>query len=635
MKRRVAFLFALFLLVAPTAAAQSLPAASGEPAKVIRCENGYRYAQAGWIVLHIEGAPYERGVQHGRLLAPEIVGYLRCFALTLDHKAPNENWRTVRVYINALFLRKFDKEYLEEMQGIADGANSAGARFDDRPIDIVDILAINCWCEIQALDEANAATPTGLEGLKRKAPLPAKPMPHFERCSAFVATGPATADGKIVFGHVTMYELYAANFANVWIDVKPAQGRRFVMCSFPGGIQSGMDYYLNDAGILLSETSLTQTGFNLNGMTCASRVRKAIQYGDTIDKTVEHLVRDNNGLYTNEWLLADVNTNEIAMLELGTYRYKLWRSSKNEWFGDTPGFYWSCNSFKDMDLRLETIASAKAKPSKVVFQPSERDRAWVKLYEKHRGKIGVEFVKEFAASAVLTEPSGLDIKFTTTALAKELKSYASFGPPTGKRRDPTAEEKKKYPAIKPLVKHEWTLLTPLAPTPQKTDVVAIAAKILPDDADAELAWRGTLLPQTDADIWLATAFADYHEIVVLERMSQKKVEAVAKMQKALQECRTQYANASKTREVALADVKRSVTSDDWYLLASAKGVLLLHQLRRDLGAELFDRAMDDFGMKHGGQRVTAQQFQRHMEARSGRSLDMFFVYWLRAKGLPK
>jgi hypothetical protein len=325
------------------------------------------------------------------------------------------------------------------------------------------------------------------------------------------------------------------------------------------------------------------------------------------------------------------------MLELGTYRYKLWRSSKNEWFGGTPGFYWSCNNFKDMDVRLETMASAKGKPAKVIFVPSERDRAWVKLYDKHRGKIGVEFVKEFCASAVLCEPTGLDVKFTTTALAKELKSYASFGPPTGKKREPTAEEKKKYPAIKPLVKNEWTLLTPLAPMRQKTDVMAATAKKPPEDADAELVWRGTLLPQTDADIWLATAFADYHEIVALEKRRRKNGDstAAAKMEEALQAYRNQYASISKNGEVALADVKKSVASDDWYLLASAKGVLLLHQLRRDLGAERFDQAMDDFGMKHGGQRVSSQQFQQHMEARVGRSLDPFFAYWLRACGLPK
>ncbi|MDE3197178.1 MAG: hypothetical protein KGN84_12585, partial [Acidobacteriota bacterium] len=39
----------------------------------------YRYPAAGWIYLHIEGKPYERGYQHGYLMAGEIPEYLaRC-----------------------------------------------------------------------------------------------------------------------------------------------------------------------------------------------------------------------------------------------------------------------------------------------------------------------------------------------------------------------------------------------------------------------------------------------------------------------------------------------------------------------------------------------------------------------------
>ena len=39
----------------------------------------YRYPAAGWIYLHIEGKPYERGYQHGYLMAKEIPEYLtRC-----------------------------------------------------------------------------------------------------------------------------------------------------------------------------------------------------------------------------------------------------------------------------------------------------------------------------------------------------------------------------------------------------------------------------------------------------------------------------------------------------------------------------------------------------------------------------
>jgi hypothetical protein len=214
MKRILCCLIVSGSLLAQVMAQETL---KSQPAGERTWGTGCRSEQAGWIILHIEGEPFERGVQHGRLMAPEIAGYLRCFAQTLNHKAPNEHWRGVRPFIQALFVRKFDLEYLEEMKGIAEGASAAGARFDGRPIDLIDILALNCWCEIQGLEEANAATPTGLEGITKAAPRPANPLPHFERCSAFVAAGPATSDGKIVFGHVTMYELYPAGFCNVWI----------------------------------------------------------------------------------------------------------------------------------------------------------------------------------------------------------------------------------------------------------------------------------------------------------------------------------------------------------------------------------------------------------------------------------
>lgn len=38
------------------------------------------------------------------------------------------------------------------------------------------------------------------------------------------------------------------------------------------------------------------------------------------------------------------------------------------------------------------------------------------------------------------------------------------------------------------------------------------------------AWNGTLLPQTDGDIWLAAAFAEYEKIVALENALRKNGE---------------------------------------------------------------------------------------------------------------
>src|SRR5438105_588337 len=382
------------LWLAASACAHAAPAADyqPDPKAVERYGSGYRYPQAGWIVLHIEGKPYERGYQHGRLLAPEIAAFVHNSANQMSAEAPANGWQNARTLINALFLRRFEREYLEEMKGIADGAAAAGAKYDHRNIDLLDIVGVNVWPEIETLPSALDATPTGLEGIKfpkdqPQAKTPAKPM----HCSAFAATGPATADGKIVFGHITMFGLYPSRFYNVWLDVKPERGHRVLMQTYPGGMQSGMDYYLNDAGLLVSETTIAQTKFDINGKSLGSRIRQALQYANNIDQAVEILKAGNNGLYTNEWLLADIKTNEIAMFELGTAKSKLYRSSKNEWFGGTEGFYWGCNNTKDLDVRLETIASIHDRPANAVFCPSDRDKTWLRLFQQYRGKIDAGF----------------------------------------------------------------------------------------------------------------------------------------------------------------------------------------------------------------------------------------------------
>ena len=139
------------------------------------------------------------------------------------------------------------------------------------------------------------------------------------------------------------------------------------MQSYPGGIESGTDWYQNDAGIVLTETTIRQTPFNPEGTPVAFRARMAIQYGGSIDEVVRQLGTRNNGLYTNEWLMGDAKTDEIAMYELGTAHTKLWRSGKNEWFGDTPGFYWGNNNAKDLTIRTEYLPDPQGRPEYVPY----------------------------------------------------------------------------------------------------------------------------------------------------------------------------------------------------------------------------------------------------------------------------
>jgi hypothetical protein len=646
------------LCLFPSVAAAASPPASlarPDPRTVQRFGAGYRYTQAGWIVLHIEGEPYVRGVQHGRLLAPEIAAHVRCFAATLCPRSPEQGWKLARSLASALFLRGYAREYLEEMKGIADGAGAAGARFDGRRVDLLDIVAINAWPEIDTLDSALEATPTGLEGIRFGIDTP-KPRaaPKPMRCSAFAATGPATRDGKIVFGHITMFQLYPSNFYNVWLDVKPAKGHRVLMQSFPAGIHSGMDYYLNDAGLLICETTIKQTRFDGRGAPLASRIRQAMQYADSIDKAVAILKQDNNGLYTNEWLLGDVNTQEIAMLELGTHKTRLRRSSKGEWFGDTPGFYWGCNNTKDLQVRLETLASTSDQPASAVFVPSDRDKKWLHLYDKHRGKIDADFGKLAFTTPPLAAFSSVDAKFTTSDMAKRLESWALFGPPLGRTWEPRFDERKDFPEVQPLVSNPWTILTGTPPEKTKGPV----AVDLHDPKGASLphlsldpkepirhttpAWRGTLLPKSDADLWLVCAFPAYERYVALEKALLRKAgrkglgdDERDRLAVALLAHRARYEEGARARqEPALAKVRRDVRQNDWHKVAQGKGVLLLHALRERLGAAAFDRVMDDLGTANAGKEVSTAQLIALAEKSAGKSLEAFFDEWLNRTGLP-
>jgi hypothetical protein len=648
----------LILVLATTPVAASQP----DPASVQRFGAGYRYWQDGWIVVHIEGTPYERGVQHGRLLAPEIAGYLRCYSLILSNEAPGEGWRLARTLTDSVFLRGFDREFLEEMKGIADGASAAGARFGDRPIDLTDIAALNLWPELMTLDDANAARPTGLEGVvfPEAAPKPARP-PQDDHCSAFAATGKATKDGHAIIGHITMFGLYPSDFYNVWLDIAPEHGHRLTMQSYPAGIYSGMDYYLNDAGIAMVETTINQTRFDPSGTSLASRARKAVQYADTIDAVVATLRDGNNGLYNNEWLLADMKTDEIAMYELATHAGKLWRSGKSEWFGGTDGFYWGCNNAKDLSVRLETIAATNDRPANMVWHPSDRDLKWVELYHANVGRMDEQFARTAFTTAPLCASSSVDAKFTTASLSKTTQSWCLFGPPLGRTWLPASPEwSLKFKEMRPLVSNPWTLLGPAASLPAS----ALAADLL-DPASGELVsavtrsaaerdrvasapptapvWHGTLLPATDADIWLASAFAEYETLVSRERgfIASNKAKCLCdtdadRVAVSLFAARARYlAGVRGGGDVALARVKATPAQASWYQIASGKGVLVLAELRRLIGDGAFVALMDEFGRAHAGQPVTSANFSAAASNAARRDLSAFFSYWLESTGLPR
>jgi Phospholipase B len=618
-----------------------------DPAAVVRNGPAWKHPQAGWIVLHIEGGAYERGYQHGSLLSAEIVDYINAIASIRGAKAPADAWRDLRLLTRALFLKRFDPELLEEMKGIADGAAAAGAKFDHRRIDLVDIVTINSDIEIGLLEPALDATATGLEGRRFDTPQYAlRPSRTREHCSAFIATGPATADGRIVHGHITMGGLDYARHFPVWLDLKPSRGHRIVFQTYPGGIQSGLDYYINDAGLTVSETTIDQTRFHPEGEPLASRIRRAMQYGDSIDSIVAILDRNGNGLYTNQWLLGDIKTNEIAMFELGTKRSKLWRGSRHEWHAGTTGFYFGCNNSRNLDVLKETVGDLGDKPANLVRPPNMRDQTWLQLFQRHRGTLGERFGFEAFSTPPIAGAHSHDAKVTTAEMIAKLQSWGLFGPPLGGTWEPTLEERRKYPSIRALVPNDWTLLRVTDP-PQGGDS-PLPADLAPFPDEAEdpsvkfrdrhpFAWRGTLLPRSDADVWLAAGFAEFEQIVAFENAcraeDRKHNLTVAQndlVESALFWHRSRWQAAARRAggDIPLARTRADPAHREWYEIAAGKGVLLLAALREKLGAAVAEKLFDQFGVANAGMLVSTEQFVSHCEKTAGRDAADLVRNWV-------
>lgn len=300
--------FAPVVLAALALAA--LAAAADDP----RLSGASRSERNGWIAVRVQGSPADLGYQHGRLLAREVEDAVAVARLSLTHDGKRD-WAFFRGAAETVFWPGVDAEYRQELQGIAEGAAAGGAK-----VDLWDVVALNASIEFgyytASLDR------DGRSG----AP---------DKCSAFVATGRFTRDGRPVIAHNNWSGYLEGSRWNVIFDLRPAKGHRILMDGMPGLIHSGDDFGVSSAGLAITETTITGfRGFDPKGIPEFVRARKAMQYASSIDDFDRIMREGNNGGYANAWLVADANTGEIARLELGLLNVTLERT-KDGYFAGT------------------------------------------------------------------------------------------------------------------------------------------------------------------------------------------------------------------------------------------------------------------------------------------------------------
>ena len=351
----------------------SLVAAQANP----RLAKAYRFEQGGWTYVHLEGSPADIGFQHGFLLANEIQDAFEAVKLRDTHDAQRD-WNFFRKAAHNMLWPHIDPEYQQELQGIVDGLKAQGSH-----LDLDDIVALNAMEEL-----ADYYTPWLNKREK------AQNAPHLYapgNCSAFIATGSMTKDGKIVLAHNSWVGYLIGERWTVIFDIVPTHGNRILMDGFPGIITSNDDFGVNSSGIMISETTITQfEGWNPNGAPEFARSRKALQYANSIDDYVRIIKDGNNGGYANDWLIGDRKTGEIAYLELGLKHTPLWRTK--------DGYFVSSNFARDPKVLADE--TPEFNPKDLSSSPNARHIRWDALMQQNKGKIDVDMAEQFLADHV-------------------------------------------------------------------------------------------------------------------------------------------------------------------------------------------------------------------------------------------
>jgi hypothetical protein len=435
-----------------------------------RLADAYRFDKNGWIYVHLSGAPEDIGYQHGYLLASEIDDNLKSTALMLTHES-GKDWAFYRTAARTMLWPRIDSEYRAEMQGIVEGLAAKG-----KTCDVYDIVALNANMELSQYYVPYLQNLARPNSANNKAP---------GNCSGFIATGSYTTDGKIAIGHNCWTNYIQGERWNIVADIVPAKGYHIFMDMMPGFIHSGDDFAVNGAGVLITETTITQfKGFDTTQVAEFVRARKAEQYAASVDDFVRIMSEGNNGGYANDWLVGDMNKNEIARVELGLKHVRVSRTN--------DGVYVGSNFASDSAVIADETTF---NPRDTTTSPNTRRLRWEALTAQNKGKIDDstgramesdnlnamsgtrEDTRCVLAGSVDTDPKGcpewdwapyypggaVQGKITTAALAKDFSFWAHMGNPSGKDflATPFLAAHKEYdwmsPYLKDMKAYPWTL----------------------------------------------------------------------------------------------------------------------------------------------------------------------------------
>jgi hypothetical protein len=250
-------------------------------------------------ILHVNGTHYEMGYQHGWYLREAVQQNLRAFRhfSELSYEMLLEIWCQMEPYV--------PQQYIDEIQGLADGAN---VTFNDVVAAYMDIV----W---------------GDRG-----------------CFGFAAWGPATKDGSII--HTRSFDLpfnikdpesgRYVHENHVLIIRHPDDGIASIAASAAGSMHGGGG--INAAGIAIGQQVCWSNDQTYAGIPAMFRTQMVLDYADSIDEAID-LITSNSTLGWN-FIISDSKI-PIAYAVESTAN-KSYVGTYNDLIESTPPF-WQMN----------------------------------------------------------------------------------------------------------------------------------------------------------------------------------------------------------------------------------------------------------------------------------------------------
>jgi len=277
----------------------------GSDSKIIKtCGKGLLEERHGIRILHLRGTPYERGYQHGVLLADSISKALRggitgaaaVIARTTGVSSGLEKLRVGKVAAEPYI----PPEFREELHGIADGMKAAGSS-----LTYDDLLLWNTMydarCFYAHLTPSDPTRP---------------PVRHSypPGCSSFSAWGRATPDGKLIFGkNMDNLNLPGILENRILMTVDPDHGYSHAFVTHPGML--AIDGGVNEDGIAMMTQYSGSINETMRGCGIGILTRLILQNVHRIDDAINILTVYPRCTGIN-YHVADAKVNGAVVIEV-------------------------------------------------------------------------------------------------------------------------------------------------------------------------------------------------------------------------------------------------------------------------------------------------------------------------------